>query len=148
MKNPRLATDPPVAASTSPPTSRRVWTAEHARPFGVVGGRVWIDSAPAGELWVHGQIPITRKEGGPPELLPEHELRVRRVLGGSLSLPAIAAELRQPPNTARAHTQAIYPSSASPHGMTPSPKEKRPASCKPGGGSCLRSWPLLWEGSL
>jgi hypothetical protein len=79
----------------------------------------------AGEPWVHGQIPTTRKEDGPRELLPEREIRVLRVLGGSLSLPAIAAELRQPPNTTTAHTQAIYPSSASPQGMTPSPKEKR-----------------------
>lgn len=56
---------------------------------------------------VHGEIPITGKEGAPPELLTERENRVRRLLHGSPSLPEIVAELRLSPNMTKAYGQVI-----------------------------------------
>ena len=41
---------------------------------GPVGGQVWTDSSLGRDAVVHGQIPITGKEGDPSELLTEREI--------------------------------------------------------------------------
>ncbi len=48
------------------------------------------------------------RHAAPVESLTESEIRVLRLLRGSLSLREIAAELFLSPNTIKTHTQAIY----------------------------------------
>ena len=68
--------------------------------LGAAGGRVWIDSSVGWGAVVHGQIPRSGKEGDPAELLTEPEIRVLRLLRGSLPLP----QIRSLPNSSCADT--------------------------------------------
>ena len=52
---------------------------------------------------------VTRRESATlPDDLTERQVRVLRLLRGSLTLPEIATELSLSPNTVKTHTQAIY----------------------------------------
>jgi hypothetical protein len=105
---------------------------------GAAGGRVWTGPAPGRSSVVHGQIPITRKEGGPPRLVTERQSRVLRRCADHYRCP-------RPPNsgchrTRPRPTPRSSPISAPLPGTTPSPEDKKPASCEPSAGSCMRSF--------
>ena len=52
---------------------------------------------------------VTRRESATlPDDLTERQVRVLRLLRGTLTLPEIATELSLSPNTVKTHTQAIY----------------------------------------